>query len=234
MKKRILAVDDDSSILELVDDVLTEIGLEVVTASSGEDALALLEHASFDLILLDIMMEGISGLEICQRIRADVSCPILFLSAKSEVKDIVTGLGFGADDYLTKPFAMEELAARVQAHLRRESRSLPSVHSPIVIGDIHLDPERRTVSRAGEPVSLSTREFDLLACLMSHAGETLSREKLFHEVWKTDYGDVGAVAINVKNLRAKLDPDWTYIKTIWGSGYRFVTRSGYAEEQEGS
>lgn len=231
MKKRILAVDDDSSILELVDDVLTEIGLEVVTASSGEDALALLEHASFDLILLDIMMEGISGLEICQRIRADVSCPILFLSAKSEVKDIVTGLGFGADDYLTKPFAMEELAARVQAHLRRESRSLPSVHSPIVIGDIHLDPERRTVSRAGEPVSLSTREFDLLACLMSHAGETLSREKLFHEVWKTDYGDVGAVAINIKNLRNKLDPDWSYIKTIWGSGYRFVTCSSYVEQE---
>ena len=235
MNESVLVVDDDNSILELVTDVLTESGLRVTALSSGEEALELLRKDTFDLVILDIMMGGISGLEVCQQVRSSVSCPILFLSAKSEIKDIVAGLDLGADDYITKPFALEELAARVQAHLRRQARSTPDpVRGPIQIGDIRLDPDSRVVTRCGDPVSLSTREFDLLAYLMAHAGETMSRDKLFREVWGTDYGDVGAVAINVKNLRAKLDPDWTYIKTIWGSGYRFVTRSGYAEEQEGS
>lgn len=234
MNEKILVADDDSSILELVTDVLTESGLSVTALSSGEEALDVLSKEHFDLVILDIMMGGVSGLEVCQQVRSSVSCPILFLSAKSDIKDIVTGLGLGADDYITKPFALEELAARVQAHLRRQARSTPEpVRGPVQIGDIQLDPDSRVVTRCGEPVSLSTREFDLLAYLMTHAGETLSREKLFHEVWGTDYGDVGAVAINIKNLRAKLDPDWVYIKTIWGSGYRFVTRSGYVEEREG-
>ncbi len=235
MNESVLVVDDDNSILELVTDVLTESGLRVTALSSGEEALELLRKDTFDLVILDIMMGGISGLEVCQQVRSSVSCPILFLSAKSEIKDIVAGLDLGADDYITKPFALEELAARVQAHLRRQARSTPDpVRGPIQIGDIRLDPDSRVVTRCGDPVSLSTREFDLLAYLMAHAGETMSRDKLFREVWGTDYGDVGAVAINVKNLRAKLDPDWTYIKTIWGSGYRFVTRSSYAEEREGS
>ncbi len=235
MNESILLVDDDSAILELVTDVLTESGLNVTALSSGEEALDRLSKERFDLVILDIMMGGISGLEVCQQVRSSVSCPILFLSAKNEIQDIVTGLGLGADDYITKPFALEELAARVLAHLRRQARSAPeeAVRGPIRIGDISLDPDSRVVTRDGVPVSLSTREFDLLAYLMLHAGETVSREKLFHEVWGTDYGDVGAVAINIKNLRSKLDPDWIYIKTIWGSGYRFVTRSGYAEEQEG-
>lgn len=234
MSKRILAVDDDSAILELVSDTLTEAGFSVTGLSSGEEALAALEREPFDLVILDIMLGGVSGLEVCRRVRANVKCPILFLSAKSDIKDIVTGLGLGADDYMTKPFALEELTARVQAHLRRQDRSAPeTIRGPIQIGDIWLDPESRRVTKNGAAVSLSTREFDLLAYLMSHAGETLSREKLFREVWGTDYGDVGAVAINIKNLRTKLDPEWAYIKTIWGSGYHFVTRSSYAEEQEG-
>ena len=123
MKERILAVDDDASILELVSDVLSEENMEVRTASSGEEALALLEDETFDLVLLDIMMKGISGLEVCRRVRDRVSCPILFLSAKDNVKDIVRGLGLGADDYMTKPFALEELVARVRAHLRAQNRN---------------------------------------------------------------------------------------------------------------
>ena len=235
MKEHILVVDDDSSILELVEDVLTDSGLDVTTASSGEEALSLIHHNTYDLIILDIMMRGISGLDVCRQVRSTVTCPILFLSAKSDVKDIVTGLGLGADDYMTKPFALEELAARVQAHLRRQARSAPPVsRGPIEIGEIRLDPDSRTVTRNGEPVALSTREFELLEYLMSHAGVTLSRDRLYHEVWGTDYGDVGAVAINVKNLRAKLDPEWAYIQTIWGSGYRFVTKSGYAERRGGA
>ena len=236
MKERILAVDDDASILELVSDVLTERDMEVRTAASGEEALELLEGESFDLILLDIMLGGVSGLEVCRRVRDRVNCPILFLSAKDDVKDIVKGLGLGADDYVTKPFALEELVARVQAHLRARARSqAPRREGQTVlqIGKICLDQETRSVTKDGVPVDLSTREFDLLAYLMSNAGQTLSKEQIFRDVWETDYGDVGTVAINIKKLRTKIDPDWAYIKTIWGSGYRFVTRSGFSEQTGG-
>lgn len=233
MNGHILVVDDDSSIRLLVSDVLADQGLTVTTAPSGEEALKRLEEESFDLILLDIMMKGMDGLEVCRRVRDRVDCPILFLSAKDSARDIVSGLGLGADDYLTKPFELEVLAARVQAHLRRQSRSLPPVPSrqgPIHIGEIVLDAENMTVTRAGEPVALSTRELELLSYLMSHAGQTLSRERIYRDVWKTEYGDISTVAINIKNLRLKLDPEWRYIKTVWGQGYRFVTQSGLAEE----
>jgi DNA-binding response OmpR family regulator len=235
MNERILAVDDDAAILELVSDTLADQGLEVCTASSGEEALERLAQEEFAMVILDIMMGGISGLEVCQRIRDHVSCPILFLSAKSDVKDIVQGLGLGGDDYMTKPFALEEMTARIQAHLRRQNReSAPKVRqSTLQIGEIELDPEARTVTRGGATIALSTREFELLSYLMRHAGQTVSRERIFRDVWETDYGDVGTVAINIKKLRAKLDPEWAYIKTVWGSGYRFVTKSGYEEQTGG-
>ena len=233
MQEKILLVDDDVSILLLVSDVLEEKGLEVTAVRSGEEALRRVEEGRFDLILLDIMMKGLSGLEVCRQIRGQVDCPILFLSAKDSVKDIVKGLDLGADDYLTKPFVLEELVARIQAHLRRQMRSDPRRASagPIQIGGIRIEPEEMRVTRNGVEVPLSTREFELLAYLMQNAGQTLSRERIFHDVWRTEYGDVGTVAINIKNLRAKLDPDWRYIKTVWGSGYRFVTQNGFAEEE---
>ena len=233
MDGNILLVDDDVSILLLVSDVLEENGMNVVTARSGEEAVRLMEGQSFDLILLDIMMKGLSGLDVCRKIRSRVSCPILFLSAKDSVKDIVAGLDLGADDYLTKPFVLEELVARIQAHLRRQMRSDPRRASagPIQIGGIRMEPEEMRVTRNGVEVPLSTREFELLAYLMQNAGQTLSRERIFHDVWRTEYGDVGTVAINIKNLRAKLDPDWRYIKTVWGSGYRIVTQNGFVEEE---
>ena len=233
MDGNILLVDDDVSILLLVSDVLEENGMNVVTARSGEEAVRLMEGQSFDLILLDIMMKGLSGLDVCRKIRSRVSCPILFLSAKDSVKDIVAGLDLGAVDYLTKPFVLEELVARIQAHLRRQMRSDPRRASagPIQIGGIRMEPEEMRVTRNGVEVPLSTREFELLAYLMQNAGQTLPRERIFHDVWRTEYGDVGTVAINIKNLRTKLDPDWRYIKTVWGSGYRFVTQNGFAEEE---
>ena len=232
MSGHILVVDDDASIRLLVSDVLTDQGLTVSTAPSGEEALARLEGERFDLILLDIMMKGMDGLEVCRRIRDRVDCPILFLSAKDSSRDIVSGLGLGADDYLTKPFELEVLAARVQAHLRRQSRTAPPAarQGPVRIGELCLDTQNMTVTRRGEAVSLSTRELELLGYLMSHAGQTLSKERIYRDVWKTEYGDLSAVAINVKNLRLKLDPEWRYIKTVWGQGYRFVTQSALAEE----
>jgi len=233
MEKRVLLVDDDLSILTLLSDVLAERGLLVETACSGEEAICLIEEKTFDLIVLDIMMKGISGLDVCRKIRDEVSCPILFLSALDDTGDIVKGLGLGADDYLTKPFVLEELVARIQAHLRRQSRSPTATKTggPLEIGEIRLDPERMSVSKRGVAVPLSTKEFELLAYLMDNAGQTLSRDRIFHDVWKTGYGDMGTVAIHIKNLRTKLDPEWTYIKTVWGSGYRFVTQSGFHEAQ---
>ena len=232
MSAKILVVDDDASIRLLVSDVLSDQGLSVTTAASGEEALAILEGESFELILLDIMMKGMDGLEVCRRVRDSVECPILFLSAKDSAQDIVAGLGLGADDYLTKPFELEVLSARVQAHLRRQERilsSTPASRCPIQIGEICLDAENVTVTRAGVPVPLSTRELELLHYLMTHAGQTLSRERIYRDVWQTEYGDMSAVAINIKNLRLKLDPEWRYIKTVWGQGYRFVTQSGLIE-----
>lgn len=230
MNSKILVVDDDASIRLLVSDVLTDQGFSVATAASGEEAIDRLEREGFDLILLDIMMKGMDGLEVCRRIRDGVDCPILFLSAKDSVRDIVTGLDLGADDYLTKPFELEVLAAKVQAHLRRQDRrASPTGRGAIRIGDICLDEEAMTVTKAGEPISLSTREMELLSYLMSHAGQTLSRERIYRDVWQTEFGDMSTVAINIKNLRLKLDPDWRYIKTVWGQGYRFVTQTGLAE-----
>lgn len=234
MEDRILIADDDSSILMLISDVLTDAGMQVRTVASGEEALRAVGEETFSLIILDIMMKGISGLEVCAAIRDKVSCPILFLSAKDSAHDIIEGLGLGADDYLTKPFAIDELVARIKAHLRRQARLGENTTGGDVlrIGEITLDRRQLTVTRGGVPVDLSTREFELLDFLMRNAGQTLSREKIFRDVWKTEFGDIGTVAINIKNLRSKIDPDWAYIKTVWGSGYQFVTCSGLNEGKQ--
>lgn len=229
-----MIADDDPSILMLISDVLTDAGMQVRTVASGEEALHAVGEETFSLIILDIMMKGISGLEVCAAIRDKVSCPILFLSAKDSAHDIIEGLGLGADDYLTKPFAIDELVARIKAHLRRQARLGENTMGSDVLcyGEIALDRRQLTVTRGGVPVDLSTREFELLDYLMRNAGQTLSREKIFRDVWKTEFGDIGTVAINIKNLRSKIDPDWAYIKTVWGSGYQFVTRSGLNEGKQ--
>lgn len=229
-----MIADDDPSILMLISDVLTDAGMQVRTVASGEEALHAVGEETFSLIILDIMMKGISGLEVCAAIRDKVSCPILFLSAKDSAHDIIEGLGLGADDYLTKPFAIDELVARIKAHLRRQARLGENTMGSDVLcyGEIALDRRQLTVTRGGVPVDLSTREFELLDYLMRNAGQTLSREKIFRDIWKTEFGDIGTVAINIKNLRSKIDPDWAYIKTVWGSGYQFVTRSGLNEGKQ--
>ena len=217
-----MIADDDPSILMLISDVLTDAGMQVRTVASGEEALRAVGEETFSLIILDIMMKGISGLEVCAAIRDKVSCPILFLSAKDSAHDIIEGLGLGADDYITKPFAIDELVARIKAHLRRQARLGENTTGGDVlrIGEITLDRRQLTVTRGGVPVDLSTREFELLDFLMRNAGQTLSREKIFRDVWKTEFGDIGTVAINIKNLRSKIDPDWAYIKTVWGIGFK--------------
>lgn len=223
MIPKILIVDDDRAIAQLVSDALEDEGFEPMIRHDGVQALSLIQQSpDFSLIILDIMMPEMDGLALCSKIRDIVSCPILFVTAKSRTLDTLVGLEMGADDYIAKPFVVEELVARVKAHLRRETRKVHALSPWLEVGQVRLNRESFEVLRAGRAVALSTREFQLLQYLMENAGRVLSREQIFNAVWGENYGDMGTVAVNIKNLRAKLDPDSEYIKTIWGVGYKFV------------
>lgn len=219
---KILIVDDEQDIAQLINDVLKDEGFDTVIKNDGYAAIEEVKNNHFDLILLDIMMPNISGTETCNKIRDLVSCPIIFVTAKNQTIDKLLGFEIGADDYITKPFVIEELVARVKAHIRRENRANISPSNIIKIGDIEINKESYEAKKKGEPVVLSTKEFELLSYLMSNAGVVLSKEQIYNAVWKTEYGDIGTVAVNIKSLRKKLDPEEKYIITIWGLGYKFV------------
>lgn len=218
----ILIVDDEQDIAELISDVLKEEGFETTIKNDGYAAIAAVKNNSYDLILLDIMMPNISGIETCTKIRETVSCPIIFVTAKNQLVDKIVGFEIGADDYITKPFVIEELIARVKAHIRRDNRVITQSNNIIKIGEIEINKESYEVKKNNEPVTLSTKEFELLSYLMTNAGVVLSKEQIYNSVWKTEYGDIGTVAVNIKSLRKKLDQDEKYIITIWGLGYKFV------------
>lgn len=222
--EKILIVDDDRDIALLISDALEDEGFETVCVNDGEGAIEHLEkHGSdIDFVILDIMMPGMSGLEVCRRIRSTVSCPIIFVSAKGKTVDTVLGLEMGADDYISKPFVVEELVARVKAHLRREKRTYSETSGTIKVGEIEINLNSFEVFRSGTPVPFSTREFQLLQYLMENAGKVLTREQIFSHVWNTEFGDIGTVAVNIKNIRDKIDTGNEYIKTVWGVGYKFV------------
>lgn len=220
---RILIVDDEIDIAELISDVLKDEGYETVIKNDGSSAITEIDNNNnYDLILLDIMMPNLSGTDTCKMIRDKVSCPIIFVTAKAETIDKITGFSVGADDYITKPFEIEELIARVKAHLRREERKNNTISNIIKIGEIEINKDNYEVKKNSEIITLSTKEFELLSYLMSNAGTTLSKEQIYNSVWQTEYGDIGTVAVNIKSLRKKLDPDEKYIITIWGLGYKFV------------
>lgn len=222
---KILIVDDDTSIAGLISDVLEDEGFETVVKNDGKSAYDYINKNSDDisLITLDIMMPGLSGIELCKFIRNQVNCPIIFISAKGKTVDMITGLESGGDDYISKPFVVEELVAKVKANLRREQRHLYGADSDIIrVGDIEISVGSFDVKKNGEPVSFSTREFQLLQYLMENAGKVLTREQIFAHVWDTEFGDIGTVAVNIKSIRDKIDPDNVYIKTVWGVGYKFV------------
>ena len=221
---KILIVDDDIAIAGLISDALEDEGLETVVMHDGKSAYTYAVENSQDisLITLDIMMPELSGIELCRAIRSLVSCPIIFVSAKSKTIDTVLGLEIG-DDYIAKPFVVEEFVARVKAHLRREQRNISDPQKDIIkVGDIEINTGSYEVRKAGKIISFSTREFQLLQYLMENAGKVLTREQIFGHVWDTEFGDIGTVAVNIKSIRDKMDPDNEYIKTVWGVGYKFV------------
>lgn len=226
---RILIVDDDVSIAQLISDALEDEGFDTVIKTDSKSAYeyVLSNASSISLITLDIMMPDLSGMDLCRFIRDKVDCPIIFVSAKGKTIDTVLGLETGADDYISKPFVVEEFVARVKAHLRREQRSLHQAQDgTIKIGDIELRTSSLEVYKNNEMVPFSTREFQLLQYLMENAGKVLTREQIFSHVWDTEFGDIGTVAVNIKSIRDKIDPENVYIKTIWGVGYKFVKVNG--------
>lgn len=224
---KILIVDDDIEIAMLIGDSLSDEGFDVILAHDGRQALDIIyNNLDLSMIILDIMMPKIDGLEVCKTIRDKVMCPILFLTAKGRTLDTLLGLEMGADDYITKPFVVEELVARVKAHLRREKRKYQGENNKIVIGEIEVYRESYEVYINKKLIDLSTREFQLFLYLCENVGQVLSREKIYDYVWGHDYGDIGTVAVNIKSLRNKIDKDNKYIKTIWGVGYKLVKPLG--------
>lgn len=232
---RVLVVDDDATVREVVVDYLGRSGLDVDEAADGIAALRAAEDHRPDLVVLDLMLPGLDGLEVCRRLRARRGeLPVLMLTARGEEDDRVLGLETGADDYLTKPFSPRELALRVQSLLRRvrpdgatDAPSLSSperVVGPLVDGDLRLDPVARRVLQTDRELSLTTREFDLLAHFLRHPARAFSREQLMREVWGWEYGDQSTVTVHVRRLREKVEVEPAVprrIVTVWGVGYRW-------------
>jgi DNA-binding response OmpR family regulator len=222
--ERILVVDDEESIRTIVEHALTGAGLEVLTAERGDAALDLLGRETVDLVVLDLMLPGLDGLEICRRIRAERAVPIIILSAKGEELDKILGLELGADDYVTKPFSPRELVSRVKANLRR-ARLDTDRGAPIRIADIEIDPIARSVAKAGEPVHLTYSEFEILLKLAQSPRRVFTREELMNHLWKGSfYGDLRSVDVHVRHLRQKIEDDASVpllIRTVRGVGYAF-------------
>jgi DNA-binding response OmpR family regulator len=224
---RVLVVEDEESLLFTLAHSLKREGYTVVTASRGDDGLKLAREQKPDLILLDVMLPGIDGIQVCRMLRRDSDVPIIMLTALGGESDRVAGLDTGADDYMPKPFGMRELMARVRALLRRSgARAQPDTGPTLVIsGDLHVDRERREVLRAGKVVRMKPKEFELLLFFLQHPGRVFSREQILDEVWGYDfYGGPRTVDVHIRWLRQKIEDDPanpTRIRTIRGSGYLF-------------
>jgi DNA-binding response OmpR family regulator len=220
---RVLTVEDDERIRTSVKLALEDEGWHVDEASSGEDAVALFSHNSTDVVLIDIMLPGIDGFELCRTIRRSSDVPIVMVTARADTHDVVAGLEAGADDYLTKPFAPKELAARIRALLRRV-RPAASGHSKLVFGDLEIIPEEGKVLLGGAEVVLTKTEFRLLCELANDPGGVFSRESLLDKVWGYDYfGDGRLVDVHIRRLRMKVETDPAnprHVVTVRGLGYR--------------
>lgn len=222
---RVLVVDDDPALAEVVGRYLEREGFEVTFAGDGPTGLQLALDSLPDLVVLDLMLPGIDGIEVCRRLREVAPIPVVMLTARGEEDDRIAGLHIGADDYVTKPFSPRELTARIQAVLRRTLRSDgPQPREALVAGALHVDRSAHEARRDGEVLSLTTKEFDLLVHLMSHPRETFRREELLEAVWGWTYGDTATVTVHVRRLREKIEQSPSeprHLATVRGVGYRF-------------
>ena len=219
---RVLVVEDDPTVREVVVSYLRASNHEVAEAADGETALALESEAPHDLVVLDLMLPGIDGLEVCRRLRAAGEVPVIMLTALGEETDRVMGLEVGADDYVTKPFSPRELALRVDSVLRRVGTT--TTPRQLVDGDLVLDEQAHAAYRSGQTLALTGREFDLLRFLLSHPGTAFSRDDLLEQVWGWSFGDQSTVTVHVRRLREKIERDPTQperLQTVWGVGYRW-------------
>ena len=226
---RILVVEDEESYRDPLTYQLTREGFEVVEAADGNSALAAYDAEGADLVLLDLMLPGLSGTEVCRELRARGDVPVIMLTAKDSEIDKVVGLELGADDYVTKPYSYRELLARVRAVLRRRQPNESAEHDEdgvLEVGPVRMDVERHTVAVSGESVALPLKEFDLLELLMRNAGRVLTRGQLIDRVWGADYvGDTKTLDVHVKRIRSKIEPDPgtpKYLLTVRGLGYKLA------------
>ena len=224
----ILIIEDESAIAELEKDYLELSGFEVEVANDGEVGLKKALTEECDLIILDLMLPGVDGFEICRQVRAEKNTPIIMVSAKKDDIDKIRGLGLGADDYMTKPFSPSELVARVKAHMARYERLVGSAieeNKVIEIRGLKIDTTARRVWINGEEKAFTTKEFDLLTFLAAHPNHVYTKDELFSEIWDMEsIGDIATVTVHIKKIREKIEFDTSnpqYIETIWGVGYRF-------------
>ena len=225
---KILIIEDEVAIADLEKDYLELSGFEVVIENAGDTGLERALSEKFDLVVLDLMLPGMDGFEVCKKIREEQDIPILMVSAKKDDIDKIRGLGLGADDYMTKPFSPSELVARVKAHMARYDRLVSSNQKSndiMEIRGIKIDKTARRVYIDGEERAFTTKEFDLLTFLAENPNHVYTKEELFREIWDMDsIGDIATVTVHIKKIREKIEFDTAnpqYIETIWGVGYRF-------------
>ena len=225
---KILIIEDEEAIADLEKDYLELSGFEVKICNTGDEGLQTALREEFDLIVLDLMLPGLDGFEVCKKVREEKNIPIIMVSAKKEDIDKIRGLGMGADDYMTKPFSPSELVARVKAHLARYDRLVGSSNKNndvIEIRGIRNNKTARRVMVDGEEKAFTGKEFDLLTFLAEHPNHVYTKEELFREIWDMDsIGDIATVTVHIKKIREKIEFDSAkpqYIETIWGVGYRF-------------
>jgi two-component system, OmpR family, response regulator RegX3 len=222
---RVLVVEDEESFSDALSYMLRKEGYEVAVAATGPDALAEFERTGADLVLLDLMLPGLPGTEVCRMLRTRSSVPVIMLTAKDSEVDKVVGLELGADDYVTKPFSSRELVARIRAVLRRHGEPEPQMAGTLEAGPVRMDVDRHTVSVNGTATALPLKEFELLEMLLRNAGRVLTRVQLIDRIWGADYvGDTKTLDVHVKRLRSKIEPDPgapRHLVTVRGLGYKF-------------
>lgn len=227
MSNKILIIDDEVEICEILKDYLTLEGFNVEYCLDGKEAMKAFSSYNPQLVVLDIMLPNISGIELCKEVRKVSNIPIIMLSAKGEDVDKIITLGFGADDYVTKPFSPMEVVARIKAQLRRYTKlnNKEDDDKTLVLGDLYVDSKSYRVRAYGREVELSAKEFEILYFLCKNIGQVFSKEQIFNHVWGfNEYGDINTVTVHIRKIREKIEVEPSkpkYIKTVWGIGYKF-------------